>query len=80
MKNMGTDIRDAIRKAISGTNRDRAIASRVTGDGDDLAGKYVNKMKRMGMELNPPDDENIFTLWLGNLHPDVSDKELNSAI
>jgi len=47
-------------------NRDEAIKKRVHGE-DDLTKRYLGKMKTMNIELPPPEDPTITTLWIGAL-------------
>jgi len=79
MKALDRETRDAIAQAQKG-NRDDAIRRRVSGD-DDLTKKYLGKMKSMNLQLEPPSDTTILTLWLGNVEPDViSEDDIRSVI
>jgi len=78
MKALDREIRDAIAQAQKG-NRDDAIRRRVSGD-DDLSKKYLGKMKSMSLQLEPPLDATILTLWLGNVEPDISEEDIRSVI
>ena len=68
-KKISKELRDAFQQSQRG-NRDDAIRKRVAGK-DDLTRKYLNQMKTMDLELQPPSDESIVTLWLGNVDPNV---------
>jgi hypothetical protein len=38
------------------------------------------QMKTMNMQLDPPDDQSIVTLWLGNIEQDVTETDIRSVI
>lgn len=76
-KKLSNDVRIALKDAQKG-NRDDAIKKRVTGE-DDLSHKYLNKMKTMNMELEPPEDPSICTLWVGNMDPELVEADLYEA-
>eukprot|EP01041_Mallomonas_annulata_P012831 gene12831-27056_t len=76
-KTLDNDLRIALKGAGKGS-RDDAIKKRVTGE-DDLSRKYLNKMQSMNMELTPPEDPSVCTLWVGNVEPDMVEADLYSV-
>lgn len=78
MKTMDQPTKDAIRESLKG-NREEAIRKRVSGD-DDLSHKYLGNMKKMHLELTPPEDPSCTTLWFGNVEPDISEGDLREVI
>jgi RNA recognition motif-containing protein len=73
MKTLDSSLRALIHKSLKG-NKDEAIRARVNGE-DDLSKKYLNRLKTMNKELEPPSDLNVRTLWLGNLDFQVISRE-----
>jgi RNA recognition motif-containing protein len=73
-KTLNSETRDAIREALKG-NRDEAIKKRVSGE-DTLTNRYLGKIKNMSSELEMPSDISITTLWVGNVGPDILERDL----
>lgn len=77
-KSLDEETRYAFQQALKG-NREENIRKRVTGK-DDLTQKYLGKMKKMDLQLTPPEDPSVITLWLGNIEPDISEDDIRSTI
>mmetsp|Transcript_22277 Transcript_22277/g.32420 ORF Transcript_22277/g.32420 Transcript_22277/m.32420 type:complete len:435 (-) Transcript_22277:177-1481(-) len=73
-RNLSPEVRDALRAALKG-NKDDAIKKRVYGE-DDLTSRYLGKMKAMRMELTPPSDGSVTTLWVGGVDADITADDL----
>lgn len=78
MKTIDSETRTAFQQSMRG-NRDDAIRKRVSGE-DDLTRKYLGKMKNMNLQLDPPDDQSIVTLWLGGVEPEINEVDIRSVI
>jgi pre-mRNA-splicing factor RBM22/SLT11 len=79
MKSLDSAIRALIHKSLKG-NRDDAIRARVSGE-DDMSKRYLNRLKSMNADIEPPSDTSIKTLWLGNIDfGAVTQQQLYDAI
>jgi pre-mRNA-splicing factor RBM22/SLT11 len=78
MKTIDAETRTAFQQSMRG-NKDDAIRKRVSGE-DDLTRKYLGKMKNMHLQLDPPEDQSIVTLWLGNVEPEINEVDIRSVI
>lgn len=76
--NLSDEVKAAFKESMKG-NKEEAIKKRVHGD-DDLTARYIGKMNSMkGIVLDPPSDQSIATLWVGNLLPDTTQQDLRDV-
>lgn len=78
MRDMGEEmeeLRELLKNSQHGS-RDEAIRNRYHGTKEDaLAEKYLDKAKKQ-MELQPPEDQGVCSLWVGGLTPNISQDDL----
>jgi pre-mRNA-splicing factor RBM22/SLT11 len=77
MKLLDDETKNALREALKGNKADK-IKQRIHGE-DDLSKKYLSRMKSMNLELSPPEDTSITTLWVGGVQENMSEDDLRDA-
>jgi pre-mRNA-splicing factor RBM22/SLT11 len=77
MTMLDEETRDALKNALKG-NKQQAIRQRIQGE-DDLTKRYLNRMKKMNLELTPPSDPTIMTLWVGGVTDAITEQDLRDV-